>query len=167
MTFAMTPCQLQAFQWITDILFKHNMLFQVTGGLAAKIYGSQRDLNDIDLDVQTESLVLLVPLVKEYIIYGPTRYNNGKWDLELMTLRFNDQEIDISGDKCKIYDDSCEIWRDFPISLSKAELHTIEGITVPVLPKDQLLNYKKLLGGEHQRIDCRTLSASSNQPNKS
>lgn len=167
MSIAMTPDQLQSFRWITNILFKHNIIFQITGGLAAKIYGSQRPLNDIDIDVQTESLSQLASLVKEYVIYGPSHYNDGKWDLQLMTLRFNNQEIDISGDKCKIYDDASEIWMDFPAVFLKAELHMIEGISVPVVNKEQLLNYKKLLGGEHQRTDCRALSISSYQPEKS
>lgn len=41
----------QALRWIVAILEENRIPFQVTGGLTARVYGSHRPLNDIDLDV--------------------------------------------------------------------------------------------------------------------
>lgn len=40
-----------AFKWIVGLLNKYQILFQITGGFAANLYGSKRELNDIDIDV--------------------------------------------------------------------------------------------------------------------
>ena len=43
-----------AAQWIVGLLRDRNIPFLICGGLAAKGYGSERDLNDIDLFVSGE-----------------------------------------------------------------------------------------------------------------
>ncbi|MFZ2522802.1 MAG: hypothetical protein WAW92_00245 [Minisyncoccia bacterium] len=40
-----------ALRWIVNILESKSIQFQVTGGFAAKLYGSQRELADIDIDI--------------------------------------------------------------------------------------------------------------------
>jgi hypothetical protein len=40
-----------ALRWIIGILDRHNIQYQITGGFAAKLYGSSREVNDIDIDI--------------------------------------------------------------------------------------------------------------------
>lgn len=61
----------KAFKWIVGILEKHDVPFQVTGGLAARVYGSTRALNDIDIDISDDDLDKIFPDVEEHIIFGP------------------------------------------------------------------------------------------------
>ena len=81
--------------WITGILEEKNIPFQISGGLAAKIYGSPRPLNDIDIDIPRDGFAKILSAVEAYIVFGPADYENGKWDLYLMTLDYHGQEIDI------------------------------------------------------------------------
>jgi len=63
-----------AFKWIVGILKKNNIPFQISGGLAARLYGSSRPLFDIDIDILDSSINKLAPLVQDYITYGPERF---------------------------------------------------------------------------------------------
>lgn len=45
----MTKNTKEALKWMVSILRKYKIPFQISGGLAAKIYGSDRKLADIDI----------------------------------------------------------------------------------------------------------------------
>ena len=87
----------KALSWIIEILNRHKIDYQIAGGFAAKVYGSTRILNDIDIDISEKYFPVILTEINPYIIYGPSRFIDGKWDLELVTLNYNGQEIDISG----------------------------------------------------------------------
>ncbi|MFZ3016050.1 MAG: hypothetical protein WA101_03610, partial [Minisyncoccia bacterium] len=69
----------KAFLWIVNILNNKNIPFQISGGFAAKIYGSPRELNDIDIDIPDENFPDIYDGVKQYAIYGPEHYKDAKW----------------------------------------------------------------------------------------
>ena len=144
--------------WITGILNKHKIPFQISGGFAAKLYGSPRPLNDIDLDIPKERFAEIVDEVKEHIVFGPAEYKDKKWDLYLITLNYHGQEIDIGSTDVKIYDNTTDTWLDFLSDLSKSVEMEVGGIKVFVIPKKDLIDYKKYLDGDHQKIDVDSLS---------
>ncbi len=112
----------ESLEWIIGILRKHKIPFQISGGLAAKIYGSPRPLNDIDINIYEENFKDIKEDVNRYIVFGPAHYKDGKWDLMLMTLDYNGQMIDIGGDRnIKISNKSRTEWLSFSSDLSKAE----------------------------------------------
>lgn len=74
-----------AFHWIVNILKKFNTPFQIAGGLAAIVYGANRPLEDIDIDIPEEYFSLIKEEVKDFIIYGPAQFKDETWDLMLMT----------------------------------------------------------------------------------
>ena len=78
----------EAFKWIVGILKGHGVPFKITGGFAARLYGSDRPLADIDIDILNEKFDEVLPAVNDYIIWGPGRLLDNNWDLLLMTLRF-------------------------------------------------------------------------------
>src|SRR5688572_2596281 len=101
----------KALIWIIDILKKYQIPFQITGGLAAMAYGATRPLEDIDIDIPDDQFDRIISDVQPYITYGPSRFKNDKWDLMLMTLNYEGQEIDLSGaDSVSVFDEKTKKW---------------------------------------------------------
>lgn len=46
---------INALKWIIKILNSKNIPYQISGGFAAKMYGSIRPLNDIDIDIPEDN----------------------------------------------------------------------------------------------------------------
>ncbi|MCA9376177.1 MAG: nucleotidyltransferase [Candidatus Doudnabacteria bacterium] len=148
----------EALQWIVTVLRQKNIPFQITGGLAAHIYGASRPINDIDIDILEKDLARVTDAVHEYIIYGPARYRDKKWDVQLLTLKYHDQEIDLGGAlETKIYDEATGAWTPCVATLDTAQEHTIEGIELPVVEPQSLIAYKTLLTGAHQTTDIKAV----------
>ena len=148
----------KAFRWIVGILRKHDMPFQITGGLAARIYGSDRPLADIDIDVPEERIKDISAGVKDYIIWGPDRFVDDNWDLMLMTLKYEDQEIDICSDIVKIRNAGTGKWKETRTDFTQSENHEIYGISVPVVKRDKLIEYKKILNRPVDLEDVEAIS---------
>lgn len=148
----------QALEWMVGVLKKHQVPFQISGGCAAKIYGSQRELNDIDIDIPENYFEKILEDVKPYVIYGPAQYKDKKWDLYLMTLNYAGQEIDIGGQNAKISTRDRSQWIDFHTDFSKAVKKEFLGLEVPAIPKEDLVFYKQLLDGDHQQVDIQSIN---------
>lgn len=148
-----------AFQWIVGLLHKHSIPFQISGGFAARLYGSERELADIDIGIPDDRFAELYPEVKEYITFGPARYLDEEWDLELMTLKYKNQEIDLAGeDGSKIFDKENKVWISARRDLSKSEHIEVYDLIVPVISKVDLIAYKKKLMREVDQADIKALS---------
>lgn len=151
----------KALIWITEILNKYNIPFQISGGLSAKVYGSPRPLNDIDIDIPEYGFEKIADEVREYTIFGPEHYVDKKWDLLLITLNYFGQEIDIGGsENLKIFDEKSNKWLSFPTDFNKVVYTLISGVKVPVIPKQDLIEYKSYLNGNHQKIDINSIKNS-------
>ena len=149
----------QALKWIITILRKHKIKFYISGGFAAKAYGSNRELADIDIEVHDASVFVIQKEVSKYIIYGPKRYIDKEFDLLLMTLKYRGQEIDICGiDSQKLYDKKLKKWYLDDIDLSKAVKKKVYGLRVPLMPLDKLIAYKKKISREVDIYDVNALT---------
>ena len=147
-----------ALKWIIGILNSHSIPYQISGGFAAKLYGSKRKLNDIDIDIPEKSFETILDEVRDYIVDGPRQYVDGKWDLYLMTLDYKGQEIDISGAyEAKISNKERTTWISLPINLSNVVKIDVSGIEVAVMPPEQMIAYKSELDGEHQLEDIEAM----------
>ncbi|MES2203470.1 MAG: hypothetical protein V4474_04065 [Patescibacteria group bacterium] len=136
-----------AFRWIVDLLQKHSIPFQISGGFAARLYGSQRKLHDIDIGIPDDRFEELLPELKQYITYGPAHYVDEQWDLKLVSLTYEGQDIDIAGrTTIKFFDTDTQSWAPAHQDLTKSETKEVYSLTVPVIPKAALIAYKKKLG---------------------
>lgn len=136
----------EALIWITSIIQKYNIPFQICGGLAVRAYGSTRPLADIDIEIPEDSFIKIQDEVSSYITYGPAQYKSERWDLYLMTLNYYGQEIDLSGAyTTKIFCMTDKVWKRLGVDLFNANYLNLYGISLPVISRDALIAYKKIL----------------------
>ncbi|MBX7144335.1 MAG: hypothetical protein K1X79_07780 [Oligoflexia bacterium] len=135
-----------AFEWITSLLTALGHPYVVVGGLAANVFGGKRQLNDVDLDVPKKSLKEVAELAKEWIVFGPARYRDEQFDIELLSLRYAGQDIDLTAaEDISLFDRHAGEWRKVPTDLKAGELHEVLGKTVAVMTKESLISYKKMI----------------------
>lgn len=156
----MTNNTKSAFLWIINILNKLDVPFQITGGLAARAYGATRPLEDIDIDIPEDKFSLVKTNVDSFVVYGPEQFKDGSWDLMLMTLNYHGQQIDLSGaSHTKICNRATKKWQDLPANFSTAEIKTLFDVDVPVIAKNELLQYKKIIARPVDLIDIEQITA--------
>ena len=148
---------INALRWIIEIFNKHNVPYRIGGGFAAKMYGSPRPLNDIDFGISEKYFSVILPEVSKYITYGPARYKDAKWDCELITLNYHNQEIDISGtETIKMSNKGRTEWISLDESSDTLDMK-LEGIDIKVMNPVALMEYKKELDGDHQLVDIKAI----------
>lgn len=149
-----------ALKWIVEILNRKKIPFQIGGGFAARMYGVERELADIDIALPTNKFSELVPEVKEYITYDLRHYKDKKWDVTGMTVEYKGQILDFVGAQGKkIFDEKNNEWIILENNFSTSELKEVYGITIPVMARDRLIAYKKILLREVDKEDLRSLEA--------
>lgn len=58
----------KAFLWIINILEEKRIIYKISGGFAARVYGVNRELADIDIEIKDADISKIVENVKPYII---------------------------------------------------------------------------------------------------
>lgn len=136
----------EALRWIVGILKEHKIPFQVSGGLAALAYGAVRPLNDIDIDVPHAALDVLAEATQQYIVSGPEHFQDKDWDLQVLTLNYKGQDIDLDGaDSMKVFDKESQQWIPVPGSLDTVQYREVLGMMLPVKDARDLIFYKRKL----------------------
>lgn len=153
------PQQIKALEWVSGILDRAQVQYRITGGLAAQAYGSDRPLNDIDIDVDENNFNKIIPLVTGHIVVGPERVSDGHWDLDLLTLKFENQSIDLGGIKNTLcFSAETQSWSKVEANLNEFERISISGKTFPFIPRSELLAYKALLARNVDVLDVANLT---------
>jgi hypothetical protein len=147
----------KAFHWIINIIERHNIKYKISGGFASRIYGSTRELADIDIEIADEDIKIIFNDVSSYIKFGPSRYKDDNWNLELMTLEYEGQEIDIAGTGAKIFNKQTSLWENSSGDLDTVEMKDVFGKSVPVESLKSLIAYKTKLGRDVDKEDVRQL----------
>lgn len=150
---------LNGLRWITNILHQYDIPYKIGGGFAAKVYGSTREINDIDISLSGKYFEVIVPVVKDYITVGPKHYPTPKWDCNTLSLNYNGQDIDLTDvDTLKMTNLEKTTW----ITVKEMRLYDgvmtdINGIKASIMDPRDLICYKKELGGEHQESDIKAI----------
>lgn len=145
----------KAFLWITNILEQTSVTYRISGGFAARVYGVERELADIDIQIADKDIVIIAEEVKPYIIFGPARYQDENWDLNLITLQYLGQEIDIASTNAKIFNQKTKLWEGWVTTLGDFEIKEVYRKNVPIEPMKSLISYKTNLAREVDLEDVR------------
>ena len=153
--------QQSALKWIIQAVNKHNLPYQIVGGLAALAHGGSRPLHDIDLYIpfSDSHWPNLLREIEAYVTWGPASVVVGSWDLTYVKINYNGQKIEIGDcENVKIRDCKTGIWVNQNIDFASSVSRTILGCQIHVMPVCQLIAYKRLLGREVDEQDIRELT---------
>lgn len=151
-----------AFHFIVQVFESLGIPFLVVGGLAARVYGSVRPLNDIDLAVPDDALPRILERVQSYVVFGPARYENARLSLMLLTLEVEGHVVDIAGiTHGRILDRADQRWVPLHADFAVFTRSEVFGRFVPVVTRSVLLDYKRRLDRHVDRLDVAALRATS------
>lgn len=151
----------EALEWISVRLDELGIPFQVAGGLAAIAHGASRPLNDIDIYVPEGSLSVLRTELADHHSHGPERYRDEQWDCYFMEVDYAGEEIELAeADRTRYRRDADAPWHDAGVDFEKSARRVAFGVEMPVMPLEELLDYKRRIGREVDREDVDELTGS-------
>ncbi|WP_227715919.1 MULTISPECIES: nucleotidyltransferase [unclassified Marinobacter] len=146
-----------AAQWIVRLLRDRSIPFLICGGLAAKGYGSERDLNDIDLFVPGEYFSSVVQAGHEFVSKAAAHRQEEGWDLTYVQFKYEGIKVEVgSAEGPRIYDAGSETWVPLSIDFSRYATVHLLGLELPLMLKDDLVQYKSALS---RRVDIEDIRA--------
>lgn len=150
----------QALAWIVSLLKRHNLSYQIVGGLAAKAYGAKRPLVDIDIYAPLENAQAALDEMKPYVIRELLPHHSESWNLFYMALDYHGMQIEIGDTSTnpRFYNRRDERWEDQPIHYTDSNIMTLYGVEVAVMPKDELLAYKAMLDRDVDHLDIQEIA---------
>lgn len=135
-----------AAQWIVGLLRDRNIPFLICGGLAAKGYGSERDLNDIDLFVPGEHFPSVVQAGQEFVSKASAHHQDEGWDLTYVQFKYEGIKVEIgNAEGPRIFDAGNQVWVPLNIDFSRCKTVHLLGLELPLMLKEDLVRYKTAL----------------------
>lgn len=145
----------QALKWIGGILREQCVPFQIVGGLAAHAFGGSRPVVDIDLYAPLAEHPELLQVLAAATVWGPQHYRDETWDLVFMKLDHGRVRIEIGDSSAnpQYFDQIAQRWTNQRIDFTCSTQHTVFGVQVPVIPRQELIAYKEALNRDVDLID--------------
>lgn len=148
-----------AAQWIVGLLRDRNIPFLICGGLAAQGYGSERDLNDIDLFVPGECFSSVVRAGQHFVSKAAAHRQEEGWDLTYVQFKYEGIKVEVgSSDGPRIFDVSKQAWVPLSIDFSRYTTVQLLGLELPLMLKEDLVDYKSALSRPVDIEDIRAIS---------
>ncbi|MTJ00471.1 MAG: hypothetical protein FH752_17845 [Marinobacter adhaerens] len=149
-----------AAKWIFSLLRDRNIPFLICGGLAARGYGSQRDLHDIDLFVPGEHFSSVVQAGQQFISKAAAHRQEEGWDLTYVQFKYEGVKVEVgNANGAQIFDAGNETWVPLNIDFSRYATVQLLGLNLPLMLKDDLVQYKTALSRPVDIEDIRAIRA--------
>ena len=114
---------IEALKWIVKILNDNKIKFNVSGGLAAYVYGSKRMLVDIDISMSYRDMLKLTKITNEYVIEKPWKLSgiNSNWKCYYMELNYKGISIEMGeAKKAEFFNKQSNKWEKFQEGLENS-----------------------------------------------
>ena len=148
----------RAMSWLKAILDGQEVRYQIVGGFAAHLHGGSRPIADIDLYIKKEDVNALLPFFQPFVSKPLKHYREEGWDLEYLQLIYENQKIEIGlSPGTKIFNTSSQQWVSLDVDLAESVQRDFHGLALPVININSLIEYKRVLNREVDRIDIREL----------
>ena len=150
-----------ALAWIVAALKRHAVPHQLVGGLAARAYGATRAVVDIDFYVPLDQAASLLAELRPYLIWGPAHFVDAAWDITFLKLDYLGQRVEFgdSSSRPGFFNRREGRWQVQHIDYSRGQLMDVFGVEVPVMPRDELIRYKRDLGRDVDLRDVQEMLA--------
>jgi hypothetical protein len=136
----------RALGWIARVLENEQVSWQVTGGLAARVYGSLRPLADIDIWIARDGAERVLPHCASRDLVGPAHHRDGLWDLTFCRLLYSGQAIELGiADDARYRDRMAGVWRPAGVDFAASVRRDVLGVTIPLVPRAHLVEMKRRL----------------------
>jgi hypothetical protein len=151
-----------ALVWLTDLLGRHGVPYQIVGGLAAQAYGATRPLVDIDLYMPFEQAQAVLADMQPYLVRQPLPHRSDSWDLVYLALDYQGAYIEIGDSSAhpRFFNRLDQHWEDQLIDYAASVTLHVHGLDLAVMPKDELIRYKTMLDREVDHQDIQAMASS-------
>lgn len=151
-----------AAQWIVRLLGDRDIPFLICGGLAAKGYGSERDLNDIDLFVPGEHFSSVVQAGQKFVSKEAGHRQEEGWDLTYVQFKYEGIKVEVgNADGPRVFDASNRTWIPLNIDFSRYKTVQLLSMELPLMLKEDLVSYKLALSRPVDIEDIRAIRESA------
>jgi hypothetical protein len=156
MAFPADPQKLPfALSWLVTLLDHHAVPYQIVGGLAAHAYGATRPVVDVDLYMPFDRAQSFLTDIQPFIVRPPLPHRSDSWDLVYLALEYAEVYIEIgdSSTHPRFYNRIDGRWEDQTLVYDAAVTATLFGVAVKVMPREELVRYKRMLDREVDHLD--------------
>ncbi|MCZ0925880.1 nucleotidyltransferase [Halomonas janggokensis] len=151
-----------AAQWILRLLKDRNIPFQICGGLAARGYGADRALNDIDLFVPDAHFATVVQAGQAYLSKPAAHRCEEGWDLTYVQFKYEGIKVEVGNAKgAHILDAARQSWVPLDVDFDRYETVNLLGLALPLMLKEDLIHYKSKLARPVDIDDVRAMCESA------
>lgn len=148
----------EALRWITGAFRAAGVACQLVGGCAARAYGATRPLHDIDFYVPGGQLQSVLPHVQAHLTFGPERYEGERWRLVYLKARYRGMLVEVAdAETTSFFDQKAQNWAKAEVDFAASVSRSVCGVDVPVMPREQLIAYKRRLNRRVDRQDIREM----------
>lgn len=140
-----------ALSYIIPILVKYNFKWVITGGFACYVYGVDRMLTDIDIDIETSKDSIefkqFIDELKPYITQPLENFVNDNYNNFNFEITYQDQIIDICPmNELLIFNRNSNKYVSFyDGKFPEVEMMDFEGFKLPLLSKVAIIDNKVML----------------------
>ncbi|HUS25937.1 MAG TPA: hypothetical protein VMY99_01140 [Nevskiaceae bacterium] len=146
-----TETQKSVIQEFDARLMRHGIRYAVIGGLAAMAWGSERPLDDLDVRIGRTDIQTVLDTHRHSVSRELLPYRTEHWKIHVAQIILRGVKVDLQQAEDSQVTGAGGTYA-FPDEIAFVE-KDIEGLLLPIMPRDQLIAYKQALSRPQDLAD--------------